>query len=93
MRNLVDGLWLSATWVERLRSELGLAGLHQVWCERPAWYVWLMGDGGAYGLELLQADEEQGLAGACSCQILPLPGQWPVGELFIRGTRPGGGVL
>ena len=75
MRNLVDGLWLSATWVERLRSELGLAGLHQVWCERPAWYVWLMGDGGAYGLELLQADEEQGLArGLFVVKYYPSPG-------------------
>lgn len=92
MRNLVDGLWLSATWVERLRSELGLAGLHQVWSERPAWYVWLAGEAGAFGLELLQAEQDRGLArGLFMVKYYPSPagGLW---ESFSLEERDLAGV-
>ncbi|MCB2192059.1 MAG: hypothetical protein KQI62_10870 [Deltaproteobacteria bacterium] len=101
MRNMVDGLWLSATWVERLRIELGLAGIHQVWDERPAWYVWLVGDPGAYGLELLHAEQDDGLIhGLFGIKYYPSPGNglWEafsdeernlvVGVRFDRSVTP-----
>lgn len=92
MRNLVDGLWLSATWVERLRAELGLAGLHQVFSESPAWYVWLADDPGAYGLELWHAEQDNGLArGLFGIKYYPSPtgGPW---ESFSDQERELAGV-
>lgn len=53
-RGHIEGLLLSASWVERLRCELGFEGMHQVWGEVPAWYFWLAGSPGAHGLELAQ---------------------------------------
>lgn len=53
-RGRIEGLLLSASWVERLRCELGLKGIHQVWGEVPAWYFWLAGSPGAHGLDLAQ---------------------------------------
>lgn len=51
----IDSLLMSASWVERLRSELGLVGVSQVWRENPSWYLWLADSAGAYGLELVEA--------------------------------------
>ncbi len=51
----VDSLLMTASWVERVRTELGLVGVSQVWTEGPAWYLWLEGSPGAYGLELVDA--------------------------------------
>jgi hypothetical protein len=49
----MDGLLITASWVERLRGELGLKGVHQVWGEVPAWYLWLADPPGAYCLEMV----------------------------------------
>jgi len=49
----MDGLLVTASWVERLRLELGLKGVHQVWGEVPAWYLWLAASPGAYCLEMV----------------------------------------
>ncbi len=49
----MDGLLVAASWVERLRKELGLEGVHQVWGEVPAWYLWLAASPGAYCLEMV----------------------------------------
>jgi len=51
---------VTASWVERLREELGLMGVHQVWGEVPAWYFWLAGSPGAYCLELAETAEGGG---------------------------------
>lgn len=65
---------MSATWVERLRDELGLKGVHQVWDERPAWYIWLADGAGAYGLELVHAEEDGGLVrGVFGLKFYPSP--------------------
>lgn len=49
----MDGLLVAASWVERLREELGLEGVHQVWGEVPTWYLWLADSPGAYCLEMV----------------------------------------
>ncbi len=46
---------MTASWVERLRSELGLLGVHQVWGDMPAWYFWFDDNPGAYCLEVVLA--------------------------------------
>ena len=51
----VDALLMTASWVDRLRRELGLLGASQVWGERPAWYLWLACSPGAYHLEMVDA--------------------------------------
>jgi hypothetical protein len=63
----IDGLLVTASWVERLRGELGLLGVHQVWGEVPAWYFWLAGSPGAYCLEM--AEVAQGAGGLISAMF------------------------
>jgi hypothetical protein len=64
----VDSLLMTASWVDRLRHELGLLGASQVWGDRPAWYIWLADSPGAYQMEIVEtsdgADEDSGLARA-----------------------------
>ncbi len=43
---------ITASWVERVKSILGLQGVSQIWCETPAWYFWLAEAPGAYELRL-----------------------------------------
>lgn len=90
---MVDALWLSATWVERLRRELGLAGMHQVWGDRPAWYVWTGDAPGAYGLELLHAEGEGGLArGLLGIKYYPSPGDGLAGAFSAEERQTAAGV-
>ena len=52
-RGLVDGLLVTTSWVEKVQSELGLAGASQGWAGRPCWFLWLARPRPtAYGLEL-----------------------------------------
>lgn len=53
----MDALLMTASWVDRLRHELGLVGASQVWGERPAWYLWLAGSPGAYHIEMVETEE------------------------------------
>jgi hypothetical protein len=50
----LESLLMNATWVERLRAELGLTGVSQVWSGKPAWYFWLRDAAGAFCLELVE---------------------------------------
>ncbi len=53
----MDGLLVAASWVERLREELGLEGVHQVWGEVPTWYLWLAASPGTYCLEMVHVSQ------------------------------------
>lgn len=53
----MDGLLVAASWVERLRGELGLEGVHQVWGEVPTWYLWLAASPGTYCLEMVDVSQ------------------------------------
>jgi hypothetical protein len=48
---------ITASWVERVKSILGLQGVSQIWCETPAWYFWLADVPGAYELRLEPGDD------------------------------------
>lgn len=74
----VDALLMTASWVDRLRHELGLVGASQVWGERPAWYLWLADPPGAFHLEMMETEEADsgpmGLARALfSIKFYPRP--------------------
>ena len=56
----IDGLLVTASWVERLRCELGLKGVHQVWGEVPAWYLWLAASPGVHCLEMVDVSPVNG---------------------------------
>jgi len=68
-----------ASWVRRLRDELGLEGMSPVWSDVPAWYFWLRGLPGSYRLSLADAFQEQALeqtvtSGVFSVKYYPKPG-------------------
>jgi hypothetical protein len=55
-RNKVESMLLTASWVEQVREMLDLAGVSQVWGERPAWYIWIEGAPGVYALVLEEGE-------------------------------------
>ncbi|MBU2516247.1 MAG: hypothetical protein KKB57_01575 [Proteobacteria bacterium] len=86
-RGRIEGLLLGASWVERLRCELGLDGMHQVWGEVPAWYFWLAGSPGAHGLELAQVRRlGPGRENLLHAEFLVRFFPSPAGELFETFT-------
>ncbi len=50
---------VKASWVEKIRTDLGLEGVSQVWGERPAWYFWISDAPGVYLLELAETGTRQ----------------------------------
>lgn len=87
-RGYIEGLLLSASWVERLRGELGLDGMHQVWGEIPAWYFWLAGSPGAHGLELAQVERlDSGQDNILRAGFVVRYYPHPAGEVFIDFSR------
>lgn len=49
-RNKVESLLITASWVEQVQEMLQLAGVSQVWGERPEWYIWIDDAPGVYAL-------------------------------------------
>jgi hypothetical protein len=49
-RNKVESMLITASWVEQVQKMLNLAGISQVWGNRPEWYVWIDGAPGVYAL-------------------------------------------
>ena len=41
---------ITASWVEPVQKMLDLAGVSQVWGDRPEWYIWIDGAPGVYAL-------------------------------------------
>ena len=90
-RGRIEGLLLSASWVERLRCELGLKGIHQVWGEAPAWYFWLAGSPGAHGLDLAQVQRlgmgrKNLLRADFLVRFFPRPNRGDVRNIFSPGA-------
>jgi hypothetical protein len=56
-RNRIEGLLIRASWVETLRSMLGLKGVSQIWNGDAAWYLWLQGAPGVYALVFSEGDD------------------------------------
>lgn len=47
---------ITTSWVENLKTELGLNGVSQVWGDRPSWYFWVTNAPGVFHLEFDDAD-------------------------------------
>jgi hypothetical protein len=46
---------VTASWVDRVKTSVGLKGVSQVWGDKPAWYCWISGAPGAYHLQMEDA--------------------------------------
>lgn len=67
------------SWFEDLKSELGISGVSQVWCDHPAWYFWVNHAPGVYllaltGVDLRVVDNREILFGAFVIKCYPYPG-------------------
>ncbi|MGD9089129.1 MAG: hypothetical protein PVI38_11580 [Desulfobacterales bacterium] len=58
-RNKVESMLITASWVEQVQKILHLAGVSQVWGDRPEWYVWIAGAHGVYSLIFEEGDTMQ----------------------------------
>jgi len=54
-RSKIDGMLLTASWVEKVKEMLGLTGVSQVWGEKPGWYFWISHAPGVYHLQMEDA--------------------------------------
>lgn len=82
---------ITASWVESVKSILGLQGVSQIWCETPAWYFWLSEAPGAYELRLEPLDDPDVgtggiLNGLFSVRFFPRPAGWAF-STFSREER------
>ena len=55
-RNRIENLLIYASWVEAVRTRLGLKGVSQIWSGNAAWYLWLQGAPGVYALVFREGD-------------------------------------
>lgn len=55
LRNRIDATLVTASWVETVKTTLGLEGVSHVWSDTPQWYFWLTAAPGAYHLTLEDA--------------------------------------
>ncbi|MGD8723334.1 MAG: hypothetical protein PVG00_05335 [Desulfobacterales bacterium] len=75
-RTKVESLLITASWVEQVQKMLDLAGVSQVWADRPEWYVWIDGASGVYALvfeegEAIQPADQTLYAGRFAVKCYP----------------------
>ncbi len=75
-RNKVESMLLTASWVEKVQKMLDLAGVSQVWGERPEWYIWIDGAPGVYALvfeegEIIDATDQPRVRGQFAVKCYP----------------------
>jgi hypothetical protein len=75
-RNKVESMLLTASWVEQFQKMLNLAGVSQVWGERPEWYIWIDGAPGVYALvfeegEIFDASDQPRVLGHFAVKCYP----------------------
>ena len=75
-RNKVESMLLTASWVEQVQKMLNLAGVSQVWGERPEWYIWIDGAPGVYALifeegETIEAADQNRVLGQFAVKCYP----------------------
>lgn len=51
---------VTASWVDKVKELLGIEGVSQIWCDKPAWYLWLSGAECVHHLQLESADRADG---------------------------------
>ena len=64
-RNKVESMLITASWVGQVQKMLGLAGVNQVWGDRPEWYIWIDGAAGVYALVFEEGETIEAWAAAC----------------------------
>lgn len=72
---------VTASWVERVQSILGLQGVSQIWSVKPAWYFWLSDAPGPYELHLeftSKPDDaaRETVSAMFSVKLFPRPSGW-----------------
>ena len=77
-RNRIESLLIRASWVKAVRSMLGLEGASQVWSDRAAWYLWLLGASGVYNLafsegEVVSSNDHPFYEGRFALKCYPYP--------------------
>lgn len=75
-RTKIDSMLIPLSWVDEIRKAIGIEGAHQVWGDKPAWYLWISGAPGVYDIELVETDtsKQEGielLQGAFSLRCYP----------------------
>ena len=55
-RNKIESMLITASWVEKIRKDLGLEAVSQVWADKPAWYFQISNAAGVYHLEVANTD-------------------------------------
>jgi hypothetical protein len=81
----MEGMLLTASWVEELKEILGLTGVSQVWKDQPNWYFWLAQGPGPFSLQLERTEARPSTRsefnrGLFSLRLFPYPHQ----EVFSR---------
>ena len=75
-RNKMESMLITASWVEQVQKMLDLAGVSQVWGERPEWYIWIDGAPGVYALvfeegETIEAADQNRVLGQFAVKCYP----------------------
>ena len=75
-RNKVESMLLTASWVEQVQKMLDLAGVNQVWGDRPEWYIWIDDAPGVYALvfeegEIFDAADQPRVLGQFAVKCYP----------------------
>lgn len=77
MRNRVNNLLTTASWIETVKQMLGITGVSPIWDDVPAWYFWIEGAPGVYALVLEDAANDGDNSGALralfSVKCYPFP--------------------
>lgn len=60
-QNIINSMLVTTSWVDDLKSLLGMDAVSQIWGDRPAWYLWLSEARGAYHLQLIDAMSDENL--------------------------------
>jgi hypothetical protein len=58
LRNKIDNMLITTSWVEKVKKMIGLEAVSQIWGEKPAWYFWISQTSGVYSLELCETSND-----------------------------------
>ncbi len=76
-------MFITASWVESVKQEVGVSGVSPVWDDQPIWYVWVESAPGPFALSLEQTDfhtinGETLISGQFALKCYP----WPTNLMF-----------
>ena len=59
LRNKIDSMLVTTSWVDEVKHLLGIEGISQIWGDVPAWYFWLSDSQGVYQLQLSETSMDE----------------------------------